>query len=1051
LGCTGIRSSLVSDPRPGAWPPYPAARAALAVASARLRSQPVRPALVVAGVALAFAMLVSVLGGSLVARQQALGRALAGVPESARGLRVDRFGLPLNARADAQEDALVRRAVATVSAGGIRRVVFFRQLRVQGELVEIAAVDDLAQVVRLRSGRLPRTCTKVVCEMLQIGGGGTARLAEGEVRLRRVGIADLRDRTLFGYISAAARGGATRPTLLLGPSVDALQRLDALTPFYRVDSWLSTLRAGGLRTWDIRRLLAAESRVQAVLYAADPAFRLSSPDDALLEAERRGEIAASRLVLVGGETSALLLGFAIIAAIGLRRGLESERRRLLARGARRWQIGLAVGAEIGSMTLAGALAGIAAGTIAVAAIAATAGLPVGPILGHTLFAGWTVATLVGGWLATTLLLALTTFAKDDETGQRRVRLVDVAAIGAGTTIAVALSRGALDPDSVSSGNTVLLLILPGLVCFVVAVVLARLLAPAMRLAERLTRERSASLRLAVLALARAPARTVVSCAFVAVALGLALFAASYRATLDRGAADQAAFEVPLDFALSEGSRLVLPLDAAPLARYEQLGDGTRAYPVVRVSATTVGSGSSVLSPTVLGVPADAVARLRWRSDFSSLPLQTIAARLAPQGEPRLAGVALPAGTTTLSIAVRLHGSDLLVGLVVADDGGRTKVLPLGEVRQGSGVVSAKLRRATHEQVLGLQFRLPEREAFFLAHRETEGEVSRAPSGVLELGPLRAGSGTGAQRLVTSWGGWLLPAGGRVAPKSDRAEIRFAFRDTGARLVFRPREPTDGRFMPVVVSPDIAQAAGGVGKQTVLDFQSTTVAARIVGVARRMPTVPSDSGPFVLADSGWLSTAIAANAPGEGRPTEIWLSASHERAAVEAALGRPPFSSLVVASRTHIERQLASDPLAHATAFALAAAGIVALALAVVGFWIGIVSELRDERSDFFDLEAQGVPPESLRSQLRTRGLILVGIGLAAGAGLGALLSQLVVSLVRVSATTSLPEPALRFEPAWFISGMGILTLAAAALLVAEGTSLVAFRSARPTQASWSLE
>src|SRR4029077_15223790 len=113
--------------------------------------------------------------------------------------------------------------------------------------------------------------------------------------------------------------------------------LPSLQPFYRVYSWLSPLRANGLHTWDVGRILAVESRGQVSLYATDSAFRLSSPDDQLLSATRRGTIAARRLILVGGETSALLLGFAIIAAIGLRRGLGSERRRLLARGARRWQ------------------------------------------------------------------------------------------------------------------------------------------------------------------------------------------------------------------------------------------------------------------------------------------------------------------------------------------------------------------------------------------------------------------------------------------------------------------------------------------------------------------------------------------------------------------------------------------------------------------------------------------------------------------------------------------------------------------------------------------
>ncbi len=989
-------------------------------------------------------MLVSVLGGSLVARQQALTLALASVPESASGFRVDRFGTSLSEAAYRSADRSVRRALAPVSPARARRVVFFRALRVQGEVVEIAAVDRLADAVRLRSGRLPRTCTATVCEVLQIGGSGASRLEEGDVRLRRVGLADLRDPALFGYISAATTGGAGRPTLLLGPGVDALQRLGALAPFYRVYSWLSPLPPGGLRTWQIGPVLAAESRAQAALDAADPAYRFTGPDDTLLDASRRGTIAAHRLVLVGGETSALLLGFAVIAAIGLRRGLASERRRLLARGARRWQVALALGAEIGSTTVAGALAGVALGAAVVGVVADAGGVPAGAVLHHALAARSAVAALAGGWLATTLLLSLTTLARDEAGGRRRVGLADVAAVGAAATIAVGLSRGALDPGSVSSGNTALLLILPALVCFVVAVVLARLLAPAMRAAERLTRTRSVSLRLAVIALARAPSRTVVSCAFVAVALGLALFAAGYRATLDRGAADQAAFQVPLDFTLVESSQLVMPLDAAPLARYRRLGGGAHPYAVLRLSSSAPGLGSTVLSPTVLGVAPGALERLRWRSDFSSLPLRTIARRLLPGREPRLAAVPVAPGATTLSVAARLRGPDVVAGLVVADDTGRVSVLPMGRLH-GAATLAARLPPGHPARVLGLQLTLPESERFTFAHNEAEGSVSAAPAGVLELGALRAG---GRLTPVTSWRGWSLPAGGRVAHGPGGARIRFAFEDTGARLVFRPREPTDNRPMPAVVSPDIAQAAGGVGEETVLDFEDTTVHARIVGVAARMPTVPS--GPFVLADAGWLSTAIDANAPGEGTPDEVWLSAPHGRATA-TALGREPFASLDVASRAEIERRLAGDPLAHATALALAAAGIVALALAVLGFWVGILGELRDERSDFFDLEAQGVPPESLRRQLRARGAVLVGLGLAGGAGLGALLSRLVVSLVRVSAANTVPDPPLRFDPAWLVSGAGILVLASAALLVAEATSALAFRSERPERASWSLE
>jgi ABC-type antimicrobial peptide transport system permease subunit len=159
----------------------------------------------------------------------------------------------------------------------------------------------------------------------------------------------------------------------------------------------------------------------------------------------------------------------------------------------------------------------------------------------------------------------------------------------------------------------------------------------------------------------------------------------------------------------------------------------------------------------------------------------------------------------------------------------------------------------------------------------------------------------------------------------------------------------------------------------------------------------------------------------------------------------------VTSRADNPRTLEGDPLARATSRALGAAALVALLLAVLGFWVGVLSEARDERSDFFDLEAQGVPPARLRAQLRTRSAIVLAVGLAAGCALGALLSLLVVSIVRISATTALPEPPLRFDPAWLVSTLALVVLGVVTLVAAEATSVAAFRSSRPERASWSLE
>jgi hypothetical protein len=384
-------------------------------------------------------------------------------------------------------------------------------------------------------------------------------------------------------------------------------------------------------------------------------------------------------------------------------------------------------------------------------------------------------------------------------------------------------------------------------------------------------------------------------------------------------------------------------------------------------------------------------------------------------------------------------------VVVADARGRISLVRLGNVPSRESVLTATLPAGT-ARVLGLDLALPASEQFMLAHNEAEGEVAIVPSGELDLGPLLAGS-----RLLTDWRDWRLSTGGDVLPRGPGARIRYSFPDTGLHLVLRQAQPTDDQPMPVVASPDVARAAGGVGGTTTLDFQDTRIDAHIVGVASRMPSVPADTGPFVLADEAWLSTALNANAPGEGTPREIWISAGGDGGRAAEALSRPPFANLDVASRAAEEHELASDPLAHATTVALGAAGLMALVLAVLGFWVGVVSELHDEKSDFFDLEAQGLAPAAMRRQLRIRGVILLVLGMAGGLALAVLLSRLVVSLVRVSATQGVPEPPLRLDPDWLVGGLGIAALLLAALLVAEGASLASFRGTRPERASWSLE
>jgi hypothetical protein len=1019
------------------------ARAPLVVAAARLRAHPGRAALVASGVAVSAAMLVAALGGSAVTRDRALQHELAELPAGQRAFRVDAFGLPPGATY-AGADGEIRGALALLSPRPPLRGTFLHQLRIDGELTQLAAVDAVGAIAGLRSGRLPRTCVPARCEVLQLGDGGRARLDEADLHLVRVGIAAVPRDAPFGESLVARAAGGERAFVLVAAGALAFDRLPAYEPFFRTYSWVAPLRTSDAHFWNVSSLLTRESRVQARLVAHSNFYALSGPDTALLDGKSRGSVSAGRMMLVGGEVSVLMLGFALLAAIGLRRGLGNESRRLLHQGATRPQLWLFQVAEIAAMTAAGALAGLGAGVAAVAAVASAAGLPAGLLLRHSL-ASWVGAAVVAGaWVAATLVVLIGTRTREDELARRRLGALDFAALGAAAAAGVGLARGGLSSDTLASGgDRTLLLLLPALVCFVVAVVAARLLRPLMRLAERASRRAPSAVRLALLALARAPARTAATAAFLVVSLGLALFAVTYRSTLEQGARDQAAFSVPLDFTVGESDRLVLPLEAAPLARYESLAPGSQGYPVLRRNAEVPGAGASVQSPAVLGVPGAALARLRWRPDFSSAPLSKLVSRIEVDQPARLRGVPLPRDAVTLSLRVRRRGVPLRYGLAI-DRGERgVVVVPLGE--KPAGLLSAHLAAATApRELVGLQFTISESQALVVAHHEAESGVVTVPTGSLTLSPLVANG-----HVVTRWQGFV-PIGGAQLERAAAPRLTYSFGESQTMLLRLP-QATDDRPLRVVVSPDVARSAGP-GGSLVLDFQDVQVPAQVVGVAKRFPDAEQYGEGFVIADESRLATALDAGAPGTGTPGELWLAVprgSVDR--VDAALREPPFDAVSVASRETLEHALATDPLARGIELTLAAAALVALVLGAVGLWLALVSELRDERGELFDLEAQGVAPATLRRQFRLRAAILLAAGALGGAGLGLLLSRIVVSLVRVSASTQQPEPPLLLSPAWGLGALGFAALAAAAAVLLEATTRAAMRGETPARASWSLE
>src|SRR5207248_6529085 len=130
---------------------------------------------------------------------RAVQRAVAALPPSERSFRVDNFLLDSYPAAD----RAATRALAALSPSPPRRGTILHELRIGGELVQLAGLDGLGALVSLQSGRLPRACLPQRCEVVQIGSAGKARVDEGDIHLVRVGIGALPTEQPFGDSLAA--------------------------------------------------------------------------------------------------------------------------------------------------------------------------------------------------------------------------------------------------------------------------------------------------------------------------------------------------------------------------------------------------------------------------------------------------------------------------------------------------------------------------------------------------------------------------------------------------------------------------------------------------------------------------------------------------------------------------------------------------------------------------------------------------------------------------------------------------------------------------------
>ncbi|HEU6445918.1 MAG TPA: FtsX-like permease family protein, partial [Gaiellaceae bacterium] len=917
-------------------------------------------------------------------------------------------------------DRRTRDALETVGLEPRDRTLVYRDTRLEGQAVRLAAADRLERWFVLRRGRLPRPCTPQRCETVAVAGDRVPEVHGFPV----VGVVEPRG-------GAAARRLLGTPTRRVGrlvaEDVAGADRLPALASDFRTYTWSAPLSDAKPTAWTLgeleRNLTLAGTRLQAASFH----FGLNAPLHLLDEVALDARVAYRRLLLVGGECAVLFLVFAVVAASSLRSSALSASRRLRRFGASRWQADLLAGAEAIAIVVPATVLGWSAGALITIPLAAATETPLRSLLARTVLSpsGLALAAVLAALAA--LVLFLTMRARPLSFRGRGVALVDAAAVAALVAVAVALAVGETDAETLARdrGTGVVLLLVPGLVIVAGAILVARLTGPVFRLAERLAPRTGPSLRLALLSAARNPGTQLVTVGFLVVSVGLAVFAATYRSTLVEGERAEAAYAVPLDYTV----RRAAPGRAVGAVSVGAAFAGRDAAPVIRRVAE---APSLDLTETVavLGLPGGSLQRLRWREDFSETDPAELGRLITPERSLQAVGPRLPPGGEELALPVTVRGDALVVTANVRTEGGTYLVLDLGEARSGRSVLRATLpASAGSGTILGLALEMPAAASTSAAHAAGEGGVPDVFSrGTVQFGRPVVSTPEGRRTVVVDYRQWRFAAEPSRPASTARGSLQVRYLLTQERAFrLRPRQPTDGAPIRVIACDDLADRVGA-GGVVPLSIGPAVVNARIVARASLFPTLRC---PFVVADVSELETAIGATAPGVAVADEAWIagppgvSGSLENAAQGVAVA--------VTSRRALESELRDDPLARGTGVVLAAGSLLALVLAVLAVLLVVSVELRDERGDYLDLEAQGMAPAALRRQLVLRLGSLALFGVLGGLAIGALLTAVVTELVAVGAGRAAPVPPLRLHVSWPEVALGLLAFAVA-LAVALGAA-----------------
>jgi hypothetical protein len=757
----------------------------------------------------------------------------------------------------------------------------------------------------------------------------------------------------------------------------------------------------------------------------------------LTGAER--DLAVARSLLVIGALQLLVLAIAALLAVArlLAAQREGEIALLVARGATRSQLIRLTAAEVvplaALVSAAGGLAGIQLATVlASAGPLGTAGIRLAGRAGawpDALGAAIVVAVIA---VASLLAPGVTGPAAARSRSGRQAKVAGVTRAGLDIALLVlaALAGWQLRQYSAGSNGTgqidPVLALAPALTLAAGSVVTLRLLPLAARTADRLAaRGRGLVAALAGWQFSRLPVRQGSAAILLIMAVATATLAFAQHESWTQSASDQAAFATGGDVQVD----LPAPLELGGAGAISAASGVTHSMAV----ATEAGASPA----EVIAVDsAQAPQVVRLRRDESPLPPGGLFRAITPPGG--LPGTAVPARQSGAPPATIRFTATL--GLAAAGPAG------------GMSGLAAQLGPATVTLTILDRTGSAYQVAAGTLIANGDPHVLVAPlDGRTTLSPLRIASITvtyqlplhAAPALVLAISGLPLAgwtddasspelanmqasqdlAGPSAAPEAGSAHVTsrvatFSFRPGyGYTIPFAagPQSPVQfpGQLVllppaaPVTALPAIAtrafMAANSVPAGSVVPtfMDGISVPLRVVAEVASFPTVTAPGGALII-DLGSLQEYLARQSLPTLPVTQWWLAT--------AGGGVPPAVTASVPAGTDITSAAGltmtttGDPLSAAPQLALLAMAAAAALLAITGFWVSIVADVRRRRAETALLAALGVTRGEAAFQLCLEKLLLSLPSAVLGVLLGIVAARLLVPAVTLTPAAQQPTP-----------------------------------------------